>query len=118
DAYTYAHIELEDSAAKVNAKLNEILQNVAARINQLRGLQRMNDTDIEFHFSQFYFEEMFSDDLAADVFSDFEICIDSNRCENWPEFERVYVYPEESIYYEADYSKITKKYIASTINLC
>lgn len=119
DSYTYSCIKLEDSSRKINFKLNEILRDMVSRINgDISRAKKPNDINIKNSFSYYYYKEMFVDDYGADAFSVFETCIDTNKCEGWPYFERVSVNPEESIYFETDFSHLSKKYLASNIEAC
>jgi len=116
DSYTYSCIKLEDSSAKINDKLNQILREVVSEINQ--SLAKNSKSSIKELFSYHYFKKMFVDDYGQDAFSVFEMCIDTNRCEGWPYFERIALYPKESVYFESNYSRLTKKYLASNIEAC
>lgn len=116
DSYTYSCIKLEDSSTKLNDKLNQILKEVALKINQ--SLAKNSKSSIKELFSYYYFKKMFVDDYGQDAFSVFEMCIDTNRCEGWPYFERITVEPKESVYFESNYSRFTKKYLASNIEAC
>lgn len=124
DSYTYSYIDLEDSAEKLNQVTNQLLKEVVSQVNAevLRNKKNTGktstDTDIEFYFSHYFAKLMFQGTVADNVFSQFETCIDSNSCSGWPYFERIALLPSESIYFEADYSMITKKYVASNIKAC
>ena len=120
DPYTYSCIPLEDSAAKVNYKLNEILEEVIGTVNRdiAKFKRNSSDTYAEFYFSHYYYKNMFVDKYGHDAFGVFETCIDTNTCEGWPYFERISLKPGESIYSEAKYTKLSKKFVSSTIQLC
>lgn len=118
DSYTYSCIKLEDSSDKINLKLNQIIESVVSKINQNILKNSKSKFTLTEVFSLYYFKSMFVDDYGQDAFSVFEMCIDTNKCKGWPYFERISVSPQESIYSEANYSSLTKKYLASNIEAC
>lgn len=120
DSYTYSCVPLEDSSEKLNIKLNEILSSVVGLVNQdiMKFNYQKSDSKVEFSFSYQYYKMMFVDEYGMNTFSAFETCIDTNKCKGWPKFERIFLLPKESIYSEADYNGLSKKFVASNIEAC
>jgi len=124
DSWTYRHIQLEDSASKINSIFDRQLEEIVRQVNlqnqqQLQKTgQPLTDSEIERQMSALYFKKNFKGKIADDVFGMFELCIDSNNCAAWPKFERIQLKPEESVYAQANYSEVTKHFVASQIQLC
>ncbi len=117
DPWTYAHIPLEDSAMLVSAQLANAIQVVIDTINSLpvAELQSLDDTALEFAF----FARFRSHHIRDVTWGMFEKCIGTNNCNNWPRFERIQMYPEESVYHAARWRFIPSRFhLASIIQVC
>lgn len=118
DSYTYSCIQIEDSSTKINMKLNEIFRDVVAKSNRDLVKHSNHSTPWQFYIWYHYYKEMFVDNFGQNTFSEFETCINTNKCEGWPYFERIYIYPSESVYALANYNLVTKNHVAANIEAC
>lgn len=117
DPWTYAHIPLEDTAVLVSAQLENSIQVVIDTINSapVAELQSLDDTALEFAF----FTEFRSRHIRDVTWGKFEKCIGTNNCSDWPRFERIQMYPEESVYHAAQWRFIPSRFhLASIIQVC
>lgn len=117
DPWTYAHIPLTDSAKLVSMQLKNAIQAVIDTINAapLTELQSLDDTELEFSF----FAEFRSQHIRDLTWGMFEKCIGTNSCRDWPRFERIQMYPEESVYHAARWRFIPSRFhLASIIEVC
>ncbi len=117
DPWTYAHIPLADSALLVSAQLEKSIQVVIDTINSapLAELQSFDDTAMEFAF----FTRFRSHHIRDVTWGKFEKCIGTNNCSDWPRFERIQMYPEESVYHAARWRFIPSRFhLASIIQVC
>ncbi|MDH3635168.1 MAG: hypothetical protein OES20_10715 [Gammaproteobacteria bacterium] len=117
DLWTYAHIPLSDSSALVSVQLQKSLQTVINTINArpIEELHSLDDTALEFAF----FTEFKSRYIRDVAWGMFEKCIGTNNCSDWPQFERIQMYPEESIYYAARWRFIPSRFhLASVVQVC
>lgn len=117
DPWTYAHIPLQDSAVLVSAQLENSIQVVIDTINSapVSELQSLDDTALEFA----YFAEFRSHHIRDVTWGQFEKCIGTNNCSDWPRFERIQMYPEESVYHAARWRFIPSRFhLASIIQVC
>ena len=117
DLWTYAHIPLSDSSTLVSTQLQNSIQTVIDSINArpIEELQLLDDTALEFAF--FYeFKSRYIRDVTWGMF---ENCIGTNSCAGWPQFERIQMYPEESVYYAARWRFIPSRFhLASVVMAC
>lgn len=116
DPWTYAYIPLADSATLVNNRLADQIQAVIDKIN-FAYPQRLllDDTELEFRF----FGEFRSSYIRDVAWGIFERCIGTNKCSGWPQFERIQMYPEESVYHEGRWRYIPSRFhLASIIKVC
>ncbi len=122
DNWTYRFVPLEDSAAKLNAMVNALLEGIAARVNERlarrpEGPAAASDTEVELDFAREYDRSVlrrFGDRLLPI----FDACVEANDCPGWPSFERIELRGRESIYGEGRYTKISIASLAPTIELC
>ena len=114
DPWTYAHIPLADSAPLVSERLEKSIQSVLDEVNT-ELVQAIDDTAVEFAF----FSEFRSSQIRDVTWGQFERCIGGNDCDGWPQFERIQMYPEESVYHAANWRYIPSRFhLASVINVC
>ena len=117
DPWTFAYIPLADSGVLINDKLENMVRTVIDEVNsqQIASKQRLEDTALEFaFFSQF--RSGYIRDVAWGVF---ERCIGTNNCQGWPEFERIQMYPEESVYHAVNWRYIPSRFhLASIVEVC
>jgi len=117
DPWTYAYIPLADSAGLVSERLAVSIQSVIDRINaaQAAGPRALDDTGLEFAF----FAEFRSAHIRDVTWGQFELCIGTNDCPGWSRFERIQMYPEESVYHAAQWRFIPARFhLASIVNVC
>lgn len=117
DPWTYAHIPLTDSAVLVSAQLENSIQVVIDTINSapVAELRSLDDTALEFAF----FAEFRSQHIRDVTWGMFEKCIGTNNCSDWPRFERIQMYPKESVYHAARWRFIPSRFhLASIIQVC
>ena len=117
DPWTYAHIPLTDSAVLVSDRLTHSMQSVIDAVNStlLANNQTIDDTALEFAF----FSEFRSRHIRDVTWGMFEKCIGTNSCAGWPYFERIQMYPEESVYHAANWRFIPSRFhLASIIEVC
>ncbi|MCP4982615.1 MAG: hypothetical protein GY935_19230 [Gammaproteobacteria bacterium] len=117
DPWTYAYIPLQDSAPLVSDRLSKSILSVIEAVNAANGLDHrsIGDTELEFDF----FAEFRSSHIRDLTWGTFERCIGTNTCEGWPPFERIQMYPEESVYRAANWRFIPSRFhLASVINVC
>jgi len=117
DLWTYAHIPLSDSSTLVNAQLHNSIRTVIDSINAkpIEELHSVDDTALEFAF----FTEFKSRYIRDVTWGMFEKCIGTNSCTGWPQFERIQMYPEESVYYAARWRFIPSRFhLASVVQVC
>jgi hypothetical protein len=117
DPWTYAHIPLADSAAAVNERLAQMLQAVVDAVDSApaAGLNAVSDTELEFQF----FAEFRRRHIRDVTWGLFELCIGTNDCPGWPRFERIQMYPQESVYHAADWRFIPSRFhLASIVQVC
>ena len=114
DPWTYAHIPLADSASLVSERLEKSIQAVLDKVN-MELAQPVDDTALEFAF----FSEFRSSQIRDVTWGQFERCIGGNDCDDWPQFERIQMYPEESVYHAANWRYIPSSFhLASVVNVC
>ena len=116
DPWTYAYIPLADSATLISDRLENLIQTVIDKTNSsyAKGPQP-EDTELEFNF----FTEFRSSHIRDVAWGIFERCIGTNNCPGWPEFERIQMYPEESVYHAAKWRYIPSRFhLASIIKVC
>ena len=116
DPWTYAYIPLADSATKVSDRLGNQIQTIIDKINsRYPTSQTLEDTELEFIF----FTEFRSSYIRDVAWGVFERCIGTNSCRGWPQFERIQMYPGESVYHEARWRYIPSQFhLASIIEVC
>ena len=117
DPWTYAHIPLADSAVPVSDRLTISIQSVIDTINAAPHINHtgIGDTALEFAF----FAEFRSSQIRDITWGLFERCIGTNSCTGWPEFERIQMYPGESVYRAANWRYIPSRFhLASIVNVC
>jgi hypothetical protein len=117
DPWTYAHIPLADSSVLVSTQLEKSIQVVIDAINAapVAELQALDDTELEFAF----FTEFRARYIRDVTWGMFEKCIGTNNCMDWPRFERIQMYPEESVYHAARWRFIPSRFhLASIIQVC
>lgn len=117
DPWTYAHIPLSDSAAAINERLAHMLQAVIDEIDSAPAekLGMTGDTELEFEF----FAEFRRRHIRDVTWGLFELCIGTNDCPGWPRFERIQMYPRESVYHAADWRFIPSRFhLASIVQVC
>ena len=117
DPWTYAHIPLEDSKVQVNAQLENAIQVVIDAINSVpvAELESLDDTALEFAF----FANFRARHIRDVTWGMFEKCIGTNNCKDWPRFERIQMYPEESVYHAARWRFIPSRFhLASIVQVC
>lgn len=117
DPWTYAYIPLEDSKLQVNAQLANAIQVVIDAINTapVKELESLDDTALEFAF----FANFRAQHIRDVTWGMFEKCIGTNNCEDWPRFERIQMYPEESVYHAARWRFIPSRFhLASIVQVC
>lgn len=114
DPWTYAHIPLADSAPLVSERLTKTIQSVIDEVNS-QTTRPVEDTALEFAF----FSEFRSSQIRDVTWGQFERCIDSNDCDDWPQFERIQMYPAESVFHAANWRYIPSSFhLASIVNVC
>ena len=116
DPWTYAHIPLADSATLISDRLENLIQTVIDKTNSsyLKG-PPLEDTELEFEF----FTEFRSSHIRDVAWGVFERCIGANNCPGWPRFERIQMYPEESVYHAGQWRYIPSRFhLASIVNVC
>ena len=116
DPWTYAYIPLSDSAPLISDRLENQIQTVIDKINSRypKSLS-LEDTELEFRF----FTEFRSSYIRDVAWGIFERCIGTNSCRGWPQFERIQMYPEESVYHEGKWRYIPSRFhLASIIKVC
>jgi len=116
DPWTYAYIPLSDSATRVSDRLGNQIQIVIDKINsRYPASLTLEDTELEFVF----FTEFRSSYIRDVAWGVFERCIGTNTCRGWPKFERIQMYPRESVYHEARWRYIPSQFhLASIIEVC
>ncbi|MDH3386805.1 MAG: hypothetical protein OEN02_02780 [Gammaproteobacteria bacterium] len=117
DPWTYAHIPLADSGALVSERLVVSIQSAIERVNtgQPSSPRMLGDTELEFAF----FAEFRSLYIRDVTWGQFELCIGTNDCPGWPRFERIQMFPAESVYHAARWRFIPARFhLASIVNVC
>ena len=116
DPWTYAYIPLADSATLISDKLGDLIQTVIDKTNsRYSNSLPPEDTELEFRF----FTEFRSSHIRDVAWGVFERCIGTNSCPGWPQFERIQMYPEESVYHEGNWRYIPSRFhLASIIKVC
>jgi len=116
DPWTYAYIPLADSSTLISNQLGNIIEVVIDKINsRYSNSLSPGDTELEFRF----FNEFRSRYIRDVTWGIFERCIGTNNCQGWPEFERIQMYPEESVYHEGRWRYIPSRFhLASIIKVC
>jgi len=116
DPWTYAYIPLADSATLVSNQLGILIQSVIDKINsKYARTASVGDTELEFRF----FTEFRSSHIRDVTWGVFERCIGTNNCQGWPKFERIQMYPEESVYHQGRWRYIPSRFhLASIIKIC
>lgn len=116
DPWTYAYIPLADSATLVSNQLGNLIQSVIDKINsKYARTPSPGDTELEFRF----FTEFRSSHIRDVTWGVFERCIGTNNCQGWPQFERIQMYPEESVYHQGRWRYIPSRFhLASIIKVC
>jgi hypothetical protein len=116
DPWTYAYIPLADSATLVSNQLGILIQSVIDKINsKYAKTPSAGDTELEFRF----FTEFRSSHIRDVTWGVFERCIGTNNCQGWPKFERIQMYPEESVYHQGRWRYIPSRFhLASIIKVC
>ena len=117
DPWTYAHIPLADSAAEIIEQLSRSIKTVIDRVNATYqpDTRTPDDTALEFAF----FAEHRAQFIRDYTWGMFERCIGSNSCADWPQIERIQMYPEESVYAAAGWRFIPAHFhLASIVNVC
>jgi len=121
DNLTYRFVALEDSAPKVNAKLNELLEQIREDANatlKARSSPRLaTDTEVELAFMKAYRARILKK-FHSRLVPIFEVCIERNDCAGWPRFERIALRRAESIFGESRYNLGAIAFLASSIELC
>jgi hypothetical protein len=116
DPWTYAYIPLADSATLISDRLENLIQTVIDKTNSSYSKGPLpGDTELEFKF----FTEFRSNHIRDVAWGVFERCIGTNNCPGWPQFERIQMYPEESVYHAAQWRYIPSRFhLASIIKVC
>jgi len=116
DPWTYAYIPLADSATLVSNQLGLLIRSVIDKINsKYVNNPSPGDTELEFRF----FTEFRSSHIRDVTWGVFERCIGTNNCQGWPQFERIQMYPEESVYHQGRWRFIPSRFhLASIIKVC
>jgi hypothetical protein len=116
DPWTYAHIPLADSATLINDRLENLVQTIIDKTNSSYSKgPPPEDTELEFKF----FTEFRSSHIRDVAWGVFERCIGTNSCPGWPRFERIQMYPEESVYHAGQWRYIPSRFhLASIIKVC
>lgn len=117
DPWTYAYIPLSDSADLVSNRLQNLIQSVIDKVNaeQFKNDLQPEDTALEFAF----FAEFRSSHIRDVTWGVFERCIGTNSCPGWPLFERIQMYPEESVYHAGKWRYIPARFhLASVVEVC
>ncbi len=117
DPWTFAYIPLADSGELVSDRMGNMIQAVIDAVNaRYSGEERQpEDTALEFAFFA-EFRSRYIRDVAWGVF---ERCIGTNSCPGWPQFERIQMYPEESVYNAANWRYIPARFhLASIVEVC
>lgn len=122
DNVTYRFVQLEDSAAKLdsifNGYLTSIMEATNAALNKSTSdANSISDTAVEVAFVKTYMKAILPD-ADRRLVPIFEACVERNNCQGWPQFERIYLGPDESIYGETHYSKLVVAFLSSTLNMC
>lgn len=117
DPWTYAYVPLADSAKPINRRLAVALQEVIDAVNATAPGERLERDDRALEFA--FFAEFRRRHIRDVTWGMFELCIGTNACEGWPEFERIQMYPEESVYHAAGWRFIPSQFhLASVIEVC
>jgi len=116
DPWTYAHIPLADSATLISDRLGSLIQTVIDKTNSRYSKGTIpDDTELEFRF----FTDFRSSHIRDVAWGIFERCIGTNSCTGWPQFERIQMYPEESVYHAGQWRYIPSRFhLASIIKVC
>ena len=117
DPWTYAYIPLADSAELVSNRLQNLIQSVIDKVNsrQFKNDRQPGDTALEFAF----FAEFRSSHIRDVAWGVFERCIGTNNCPGWPPFQRIQMYPGESVYHESKWRFVPSRFhLASVIEVC
>ena len=117
DPWTYSYIPLSDSATLVSNRLQDLMQSVINKVNMeyFENGQQPEDTVLEFGF----FAIFRSSHIRDVTWGVFERCIGANNCPGWPPFERIQMYPEESVYHAAKWRFTPARFhLASIIKVC
>lgn len=116
DPWTYSYIPLADSATLISNRLENMIQTVIDKTNSSYSKgPSPADTELEFRF----FTEFRSSHIRDVAWGVFERCIGTNNCPGWPRFERIQMYPEESVYHAGQWRYIPSRFhLASIIKVC
>ncbi len=117
DPWTYTYIPLTDSGNLISERLENLIQQIIDKINTGYTDKELlvEDTEMEFKF----FSEFRTTHIRDVAWGIFERCIGTNKCQGWPQFERIQMYPEESVYHEAKWRFIPSRFhLASIIEAC
>jgi hypothetical protein len=117
DPWTYAYIPLADSAPLVSEQLAVALESVLDAVNASAAGERLevDDRAVEFVF----FAEFRRRNIRDVTWGLFERCIGTNSCAGWPRFERIQMYPEESVYHAAGWRFIPSRFhLAAIVEIC
>ncbi|HEV8268249.1 MAG TPA: hypothetical protein VGR00_08455 [Thermoanaerobaculia bacterium] len=121
DNLTFRFVVLEDSAPKVNAKLNELLEQIRkdanATLRESSSPRLATDTEAELAFMKAYRARILKK-FHSRLVPVFELCIERNDCAEWPRFERIALRRAESIFGESRYNLGAIAFLASSIELC
>ena len=116
DPWTYAYIPLADSATLISDRLENLIQTVIDKTNTSYS-KGPPPEDIELEFK--FFTEFRSSHIRDVAWGVFERCIGTNSCPGWPQFERIQMYPEESVYHAAQWRYIPSRFhLASIVRVC
>ena len=78
-------------------------------------MRAASDTRLEFEF----FARFRRHHIRDVTWGLFERCIGNNDCPGWPRFERIQMYPQESVYHAADWRFIPSRFhLASILQVC
>ena len=117
DPWTYAYVPLADSASLVNQRLAIFVEEVIDAVNADAPGKPLEQDDRAMEFA--FFAEFRERHIRDVAWGKFELCIGTNDCTGWPNFERIQMYPQESVYHAADWRFIPSSFhLASVIEVC
>lgn len=126
DPYTFRDIELKDSSAEINFELNRKLNMTVDLTNSWMDSHRPQSEEVVARVFKIWqspkmgylYRLQFKKFVKAFFIGHLESCITTNNCQGWNKFERILLYPGESVFDDSDYNLVTKTFLAPVINLC